>query len=124
MNRKDFIKNSLYLGAGLSFIGCLNDKTETGEQESNWQDGDVAHILPTVNHNRMLVSASFKRVVQAPILKIGDQVVKGQMRDSQGYFWIFDGQNLTANTNYTLRLFEKQTPLCDAWELKLSLIHI
>lgn len=78
MNRKEFIKNSLYLGAGLSFIGCLNDKTETGEQESNWKDGDVAHILPTVNHNRMLVSTSFKRVLQSPILKIGNQSIKGE----------------------------------------------
>jgi len=117
MNRKEFIKNSLYLGAGLSFIGCLNDKTETGEQESNWNDGDVAHILPTVNHNRMLVTTSFKRVVQAPILKIGNQSIKGQMRDSKGYFWIFDGQNLAANTKYTLQLFDKTSPLCDAWEL-------
>lgn len=46
MNRKDFLKKSIYLGAGLSFIGCLSDKTQTGPVEIGWNDGDVAHILP------------------------------------------------------------------------------
>ena len=118
MNRKDFLKTSLYLGAGLPFIGCLSDKTQTGAEESNWKDGDVAHILPTVNHNRMLISTSFKRVINEPILKVGKQSFKGQMRDSKGYFWAFDCANLQSETEYNLRLFEKAEPLCDAWPLK------
>ena len=118
MNRKDFLKTSIYLGAGLSFIGCLSDKTQTGVAESSWKDGDVAHILPTVNHNRMLVSTSYKRVVKSPVLKVGNQTFKGQMRDSQGYFWAYDCQNLQANTQYDLQLLEDNTPLCDAWQLK------
>jgi len=118
VNRKDFLKTSLYLGAGLSFIGCLSDKTQTGVEESSWNDGDVAHILPTVNHNRLLLTTSFKRVVNEPILKVGNQSIKGHKRDSQGYFWIFDCPNLEAATAYNLRLFEGQESLCDAWELK------
>ena len=118
MNRKDFLKTSLYFGTGLSFIGCLSDTTQTGELERNWNDGDVAHILPTVNHNRMFISTSFKRVGKAPQLKVGNQFIKGQKRDSQGFFWAFDCQDLKANTTYDLRLFDNQTPLCDTWELK------
>ena len=118
MNRKDFLKTSLYLGAGLSFIGCLNEKTETGIQENNWDDGVVAHILPTVNHNRILVATSFKRVVNDPVLKVGNTSFKGQMRDSKGYFWAFDCPNLTADTSYTLQLLEANEALCDAWPLK------
>lgn len=118
MKRKTFLKSSLYLGAGLPFIGCLSDKTQTGEAESSWKAGDVAHILPTVNHNRMLVATSFKRVVNAPILKVGQQSFKGQMRDSQGYFWGFDCTNLQPATAYTLQIFENKEPLCDAWPLK------
>ncbi len=118
MNRKDFLKTSIYLGAGLSFIGCLSDKTQTGVVESNWKDGDVAHILPTVNHNRMLVTTSYKRVVKQPTLKVGNTVIQGQMTDSKGYFWLFDCPGLAPATAYKLQLFEQQKSLCDAWELK------
>ncbi len=118
MNRKDFIKTSIYLGVGLSFIGCLSDKTQVGVEENSWKDGEVAHILPTVNHNRFLVSTSYKRVVKQPILKVGNQSFKGQMRDTKGFFWIFDCPNLEANTAYQLQIFESQKALCDAWELK------
>jgi len=118
VNRKEFLKTSIYLGAGLSFIGCLSDKTQTDVLESSWNDGEVAHILPTVNHNRLLVSTSYKRAVNSPILKVGNQSFKGHKRDSKGFFWAFDCQNLQANTNYDLRLFENQEPLCDAWQLK------
>ncbi len=55
MNRSTFIKSSIYLGAGLSFIGCLNDEVQPYPKESNWAEGDVAHILPPVNYNRFLV---------------------------------------------------------------------
>jgi len=118
MKRKTFIKTSIILGSGLPFIGCLNEKTQTGVEESNWNTGDVAHILPTVNHNRMLVSTSYKRAVKSPVLKVGGQSFKGQMRDSKGYFWAFDCSDLKANTQYDLRLFENQNPLCDTWQLK------
>ncbi len=118
MDRKKFLKTSLYLGAGLSFIGCLSDKTQTGPTEAAWQDGDVAHILPTVNHNRMLVSTSFKRVVKRPTLKVGSKTIAGQKRDTQGYFWAFDCTALESATAYQLQLFEDQEALCDAWELK------
>jgi len=118
VNRKDFLKTSIYLGAGLSFIGCWSDKTQNGVEANGWKDGEVAHILPTVNHNRMLVSTSFKRVVNEPILKVGNQSVKGQMRDSKGYFWAFDCSNLAPATSYNLRLYENAEPLYDAWPLK------
>ena len=117
MNRKKFLKTSIYLGAGLSFIGCLSDKTQTG-LESNWDDGDVAHILPTVNHNRMLITTSYKRVVKQPILKVGNKVCQGRMTDTKGYFWSFDCPDLEAATAYTLQLLEGQEPLCDTWVLK------
>lgn len=117
MDRKSFIKTSIILGTGLPFIGCLNDRTQTGVEESNWNAGDVAHILPTVNHQQILVSTSFKRVVKAPILQVGHLSFEGQMRDSQGYFWAFDCQGLQAKTAYDLRLFESKEPLCDAWQL-------
>lgn len=118
MDRKTFLKTSFVLGTSLPFLGCLQETTQVGTIEKTWDAGEVAHILPTVNHQRILVTTSFKRVVNAPVLKVGNKSIKGQKRDSKGYFWIFDCENLEPATNYTLRLSEQKEPLCDAWELK------
>lgn len=118
MNRKNFLKTSIYLGAGLSFIGCLSDKTQNGADGNSWNDGEVAHILPTVNHNRMLITTSYKRVVKAPKLRVGNKMFTGHKRDSKGFFWAFDCPGLEPATAYQLQLFENQEALCDAWELK------
>ena len=118
MKRKDFIKSSIYLGASIPLLGCIKNKNQEGQHVISWNQGDVVHILPTVNHNRILVSTSFKRSVNVPHLKVGNRVVRGQKRDSSGYFWIFDCSDLESNTSYTLRLYEKDEALCDAWPLK------
>ena len=117
MKRKEFIKTSLVLGAGASVVGCA---PESSSQESNetWSSGVVRHILPTVNHNRFLVSTSFVRPVIAPTLRVGNQLVNGQQRDGRGEFWIFDCQGLQADNAYELQILEKGETLCDSWPLR------
>jgi len=118
VNRVEFIKTSFTLGAGYSLLGCLNEQTITGSSESSWNSGDVAHILPTVNHNTFSVSTSYIRPVKQPILKVGKQVFTGRKRDSQGFFWAFHCEGLSPSTTYELRIFEGEEPLCDLWPLK------
>jgi len=118
MNRKTFIKTSIILGVGSSLISCKSKITSTQKDETSWDAGDVAHILPTVNHNRMLISTSYHRPISSPILKVGSKSYRGQKRDSKGYFWFFDCDSLKPNTAYNLRLFEYEEPLCDMWPLQ------
>jgi len=118
MKRSTFIKSSFILGTGISLIGCLNEENTTGPIDNNWNAGDLAHILPTLNHQRMLISTSFRRVVNQPILKVGNRSFEGQMRDSKGFFWAFDCPELEAETEYELQLFEANVALCDSWPLK------
>lgn len=116
MNRKDFLKSSLILSSGIPFMGCTSPKQAITIQ--NKRSTDIAHLLPTVNHNRLLLTASFKRPISNPRLTISQKSVHGTPRDSRGFFWIFDCDGLEANTTYDLQLFEDKESLNDSWQLK------
>ena len=64
-------------------------------KDPNWNAGTLAHVLPTVSHQRILLKASFEvPFVQAPRLKIGKEYFTGQKTDTKGFFWYFDAQGL------------------------------
>ena len=88
------------LGAGASAaLGLLPLGSRTAQAQttptanapqSGWDDGELAHLLPTSNHDRILVKASFKKPLEvAPTLRVGDQRVLGQRSDTRGLFWRF-----------------------------------
>ncbi len=92
----------------------------TYHQDSSWNAGPVFHILPTVNHERILVKASFTRpFLKAPQLNIdGVGPFAGKMTDTKGYFWSFDAQGLEPDRTYSLWLKGPGgKDLCDAWPL-------
>jgi hypothetical protein len=89
--------------------------------DRNWNSGKVLHILPTVNHQRMLIKVSFMEPLpKPPVLTIpgtGARVV-GVRTDSQGSFWRFDVSGLHPKTEYKLALHDAEGhELCDPWPL-------
>ncbi len=94
--------------------------TGTGT-EAPWDAGDLAHLLPTVSHDRMLIKLSFHQALaSAPQLRVQSRAaVTGQRTDTEGRFWQFDVSGLRPATTYTLRLHDaKGKPLCAAWPLR------
>ncbi len=86
---------------------------------ATWQPGSVAHLLPTANDNRILLKASFRRKLRAPVLKTGKRVTPGTPTDTQGLFWSFDVQGLAPGQPHTLELLDdRKRPLCDPWPVK------
>jgi hypothetical protein len=79
-----------------------------------WDD-----ILPTSSHNRILIKASFKKLLEpAPILRIGDQRISGVRSDTRGSFWQFHAGDLKAGTSYELSLVSSDGhSLCQPWTL-------
>lgn len=70
-----------------------------------WDDGELAHLLPTSSHDRILVKASFKKPLEAaPVLRVGDQRVVGERSDTRGSFWQFNAADLKPGTPYQLSL--------------------
>jgi hypothetical protein len=91
----------------------------TNTVPQGWDDGEVAHLLPTSNHNRILVKASFKNPLDgAPNLQVGDQRVVGQRSDTRGSFWQFQAADLKPATTYQLSLTSTGgRALCQPWTL-------
>lgn len=92
----------------------------TYNQDPTWNSGPIFHILPTVNHERILIKASFTHPFsKAPRLYIdGVGGFDGKMTDTQGYFWYFDASGLTPDTSYKLVIQDGEgKDLCDSWPL-------
>jgi len=94
-------------------------------ESSQWQQGDLVHILPTVNHQRFLIKTSFKKPQQqAPRLRVGNDIfgsdiVAGTMKDTAGRFWAFEVKRLKPATEYQLQILDHQlNPQTDCWPLK------
>src|SRR5262249_25365365 len=90
--------------------------TQAGSQ---WDGGSLRHLLPTVSDTRMLIKASFSTPLdEAPILRVGDTAVRGQMTDTRGEYWSFDAVGLQPNRRYTLALVgARGGALTAPWEL-------
>src|SRR3984957_3944309 len=84
-----------------------------------WDDGELAHVLPTSSHDRILVKASFKKPLEGtPTLRIGDQRIAGVRSDTRGSFWQFHAGDLKPATAYQLALASSDgRNLCQPWTL-------
>jgi hypothetical protein len=91
----------------------------TNNADTGWNPGSVFHILPTVNHDRILIKASLTKALSAPPhLKIGERLVIGEKTDTKGYFWQFDAQHLSPRTTYQIVIQDASgVNLCDPWPL-------
>ena len=95
--------------------GGENDRDDDG-----WNAGQVFHILPIVSHSRIRLKVSLKESLSAPPqLWIGSKATVALAGCTGGKHWIFDADDLPADTVHTLKL---QTAagedLCDSWNLK------
>jgi hypothetical protein len=84
-----------------------------------WEDGDLAHVLPTSSHDRILIKTSFKKPLDAtPILQVGENRISGLRSDTRGLFWQFHAGDLKPGTSYELSLTSSDgRSLCQPWKL-------
>jgi hypothetical protein len=116
--RRDFLRGSLGAAASLA-AGPLACGTAANPPASDgWDAGPVLHLLPTADHRRIRLKASFRRAFDAPQLAVGDRRVRGRQVDSGGRFFTFDAVGLEPATIYALRLHDARgAALCEAWPL-------
>ena len=78
-SRRDFLIGA----ASLATLIATRDGADGAQNKTaGWNSGDVAHLLPTVNHQRFLIKASFTRPRQAPSLLIDRRKVAGRAADT------------------------------------------
>src|SRR5207344_2017116 len=104
---------------GVAALAMVGWPQSAGAQQG-WNQGQLAHLIPTASHDRFLIKASFKSPLSGtPRLSIDGKVIDGVQTDPQGRFWRFDATSLQPTTQYTLRITDPGgAPLCDAWPLK------
>ena len=74
-------------------------------QETDWDAGDLFHVLPTVSHERALLKCSFQAPLpDAPELHVDGRRIVGRRTDTHGRFWTFDVDSLQPATEYRLEL--------------------
>jgi hypothetical protein len=117
IRRRDFLAGSAAIGA-FSAVATATFAAANAA-ETVWSAGLVAHLLPTVSHNRLLLKASFNEPLQArPMLHVGGRPIAGEQTDTDGYFWQFDATGLESSRTFTLALMDARgRPLCDEWPL-------
>lgn len=86
---------------------------------ASWNSGGLAHLLPTVSHDRVLLVASLvEPATRPPVLHLGNRRVTGRRTDTEGLHWEFDAAGLEPARRYTLHLLGANgRPLCDPWPL-------
>ena len=112
MKRRDLLKIGA-AGSVLPMTGCMEDSIET-----EWNSGEVAHILPLVSPTAFNIKVSFRQPLKSPPeLKVDELLVTGIQQDTRGRFWSFVVGNLEPNRQYILQLVSKDQLLCDVWPL-------
>ncbi|NWG47508.1 MAG: alkaline phosphatase D family protein [Alphaproteobacteria bacterium] len=81
--------------------------------------GAIAHILPTVSHDRMRLKLSLRAPAAAPpVLKVDGRPLAGLPGGTRGRHWRFDARGLDPARRYTLSLSDAGgRPLTDDWHL-------
>ena len=111
--RRDFFRT----GAAVSLAG-LGGTTRV-YAEDGWRQGDLAHLVPTANHERVVVKCSFRNARRPPFLRIGEARVAARTTDSESRYFAFDAHGLEPDRQYTLQLVDAaDAPLTDPWPLR------
>ena len=112
-------RRDLLAGAAATGVLSLLPFGHATAAVEGWNGGLVAHLLPTVSHDRILLKASFHEPLrETPLLYVGGRLVAGERTDSEGFFWQFDAAGLEPSRPYGLILTDARgRPLCDEWPL-------
>lgn len=115
MERREFLGL-----VGASALGVSLGAPRLAQAQDSWNAGQLAHLIPTASHDRILLKASFKApLADTPRLTVNGAPLDGVKTDPQGRFWRFDAPALQPATQYELRIVDRGgAPLCDAWPLK------
>ncbi len=122
ISRREFLQagSLAILGATAAGAGVFPRIVQAQHTRDNWNPGDLTHLIPIVNQERIFIKTSFKvPLKQAPRLKVGARSEEGLKSDTLGRFWKFDVRGLEAGKEYELRIVDGSgSSICDPWPLR------
>ena len=117
MRRRDFIAASGAVTVDLA-------AAQPSRARSGWHSGPVGHILPAASHDRLQIKVSLKATPpQPPTLAVGGagrrlSRIVGTPTSSDGRYWRFDIQNLSADRPYRLQIHSPGGGQTDPWTVR------
>ena len=123
LTRREILALQSMLAAG-AFVGRpfelsgIFGSTATA-QEPDWDAGELYHLLPTANHDRVLLKCSFQEPLsEAPELQVDGRRIAGRRTDTRGQYWAFDVASLRSSTAYRFELRSgRGGALAEPWSL-------
>jgi hypothetical protein len=107
---------SVGMAAGAAMVWS---KGARGSADKPWGAGEVAHLIPAVNHDTILLKASFRAPQSESVsLRIDGRAYPGVPTDLERRYWTFLATGLPAGQRLQLQLVARRRPLCDPWPLQ------
>jgi hypothetical protein len=105
------------------FLTGFGAVSATAALGTTWEAGSVIHILPTVNHRRILLKVSLQSAHKSPPqFHVGARMFKGMQTDTGGLSWCFDASGLEADRLYAVHLTDASgRGLCAPWNVSASI---
>ena len=123
LTRREILALQSMLAAG-AFVGRPLELSSlfgstAAAQEPDWDAGELFHLLPTANHDRVLLKCSFQAPLpRPPELHVDGRRIPGQRTDTPGRFWAFDVDSLRPSTAYSFELRSgRGGALAEPWTL-------
>ena len=111
VSRRHILRASTAIPA---FLALSSEHTLAAD---GWRQGDLLHLIPTANHERIAVKCSFRTQRSALSLTVDGQAHSGRPTDKAGRYFEFDITGLKPDHRYELRLTDGTRPLTDPWPL-------
>ena len=113
MNRRKFIRDSGLLSTSMMLPSFARS-------EDSWSGGQIQHLIPLSNHDRIVLKVSFAEPQQDPLLRIGRTTFRGRKTDTLGRFWTFHAEDLESNQEYELTLEQQGSRYANSWLLSTA----
>ena len=117
--RRRFFRTGATAAAALGGLSAGRSSWADRHTEDGWEQGDLMHLVPGANHERIVVKCSFRSPRPPPLLRIDGVRIRARTTDSEARYFAFDAPGLQPDHAYTLRLVDAEdAPLTDPWPLK------
>ena len=117
--RRRFFRTGATAAAALGGLSAGRSSWADRHTEDGWEQGDLMHLVPGANHERIVVKCSFRSPRPPPLLRIDGVRFAARTTDSEARYFAFDAPGLQPDHAYTLRLVDAEdAPLTDPWPLK------
>ena len=102
--RRRFFRTGATAVAALGGLSAGRSSWAARRTDDGWEHGDLMHLVPGANHERIVVKCSFRSPRPPPLLHIDGARIRARTTDTEARYFAFHALGLQPNHTYALRL--------------------